>query len=156
MDRISGMINTNAPSALLRTPGKNLDLRSNVGLREKFAKEFKILCDALGDSTLTIFIDDLDRCKEQRIMDVMETINYLVSSGDCFIVLGMEKVTIEKAIAAYYSDSHSELDTQGLEEKAKRYLEKLINIEIPVPSANADQCDKLIDKQSAEPPTPIW
>lgn len=156
MDRISGMINTSALSAILRTPGKNLDLRSNVGLREKFAKEFKILCDALGDSTLTIFIDDLDRCKEQRIMDVMETINYLVSSGDCFIVLGMEKEPIEKAIAAYYSDSHSELDTQGLEEKAKRYLEKIINIEIPVPSANADQCDKLIDKYDPEPNTSRW
>lgn len=156
MDRISGMINTNILAQLFRTPGRNLDLRSNVGLREKFAKEFKMLCDALGDSTLTIFIDDLDRCKEQRIMDVMETINYLVSSGDCFIILGMEREPIEKAIAAYYAESHAEEATVTLEEKAKRYLEKIINIEIPVPFANAEQFDKLVDFSNPLDKKPSW
>ncbi|GAB2701087.1 KAP family P-loop NTPase fold protein [Aliiglaciecola aliphaticivorans] len=144
MDRISGLINTNILKTLLRSPGSNLDLRANVGLREKFAKEFNLLCNALGDSTLTIFIDDLDRCKEQRIMDVMETINYLVSSGNCYIIVGMEREPIENAICSYYQGTHQDLEQDALRSKAKRYLEKIINIEIPVPIANGEQFDGLV------------
>ncbi|MFA3791482.1 P-loop NTPase fold protein [Aliiglaciecola sp. SL4] len=148
MDRISGLVNTNVLKTLLRSPGSNLDLRANVGLREKFAKEFNLLCNALGDSTLTIFIDDLDRCKEQRIMDVMETINYLVSSGDCYIIVGMERAPIENAICSYYQGTHDELDNDALKTMAKRYLEKIINIEIPVPIANSEQFDGLLAEQT--------
>ncbi|MEP4889446.1 MAG: P-loop NTPase fold protein [Aliiglaciecola sp.] len=150
MDRISGLVNTNVLKTLLRSPGSNLDLRANVGLREKFAKEFNLLCNALGDSTLTIFIDDLDRCKEQRIMDVMETINYLVSSGDCYIIVGMERAPIENAICSYYQGTHEELDQDALKTMAKRYLEKIINIEIPVPIANSGQFDGLVKGQKQE------
>ncbi|GAC16619.1 KAP family P-loop NTPase fold protein [Aliiglaciecola lipolytica] len=152
MDRISGMVNTNPLKSLFRSPGRNLDLRANLGLREKFAKEFSLLCNALGDSTLTIFIDDLDRCKEQRIMDVMETINYLVSSGDCYIIVGMEREPIENAICSYYQSTHTDVDQDALKIKAKRYLEKIINIEIPVPTASSDQFDGLVSSNISAPP----
>ncbi|WP_168427334.1 KAP family P-loop NTPase fold protein [Candidatus Colwellia aromaticivorans] len=144
MDKISTMVRSSNPIRLLiGSPGRNLDLRSNVGLREKFAKEFNMLCKALGDTTLTIFIDDLDRCKESRIMDVMETLNYLVSSGDCYIVLGMEREPVEKAIINYYRNTHEDLSPEELQLKATRYLEKIINIEIPVPVATPSQVSSL-------------
>ncbi|MCF2948725.1 KAP family NTPase [Paraglaciecola aquimarina] len=145
MNNLSRMVTSNNPIRLLfGSPGRNLDLRSNVGLREKFAKEFNLLCKALGDSTLTIFIDDLDRCKESRIMDVMETLNYLVCSGNCYIVLGMEREPVEKAIISYYRGTHEDLTNQDLTLKATRYLEKIINIEIPVPAATPAQVGSLI------------
>ena len=145
MDKISTMLSSSNPIRLfLGSASKGLDLRSNVGLRDKFAKEFKMLCKALGDSTLTIFIDDLDRCKESRIMDVMETLNYLVCSGDCYIILGMEREPVEKAVINYYRNTHEDLSPQELQTKATRYLEKIINIEIPVPTASSTQVSSLV------------
>lgn len=144
MDKISRLSRASIVQTLLKGGKQGLDLRANVGLREKFATEFGMLCNALGDSTLTIFIDDLDRCKEARIMDVMETINYLVCSGDCFIVIAMERDPVEKAIEAYYKSTYTELDSTKLKLKARRYLEKIINIEIPVPNANEEQFNALV------------
>ncbi|MDU0353922.1 P-loop NTPase fold protein [Paraglaciecola aquimarina] len=154
MNNLSSMVGSNNPlKMLLGSPGNSLDLRSNVGLRQKFAKEFHMLCRALGDTTLTIFIDDLDRCKESRIMDVMETLNYLVCSGDCYIILGIEREPIEKAIINYYRNTHQDLSNEELQRKARRYLEKIINIEIPVPTAKSSQVSSLI--VSDEHPTSL-
>lgn len=153
MDKISSLSRASLVQTLLKGGKPGLDLRANLGLREKFATEFGMLCDALGDSTLTIFIDDLDRCKESRIMDVMETINYLVSSGNCFIVIAMERDPVEKAIESYYKSTHSELDANKLKIKARRYLEKIINIEIPVPNANEEQFNALVKVKGFEAKT---
>ncbi|MDT0595588.1 KAP family P-loop NTPase fold protein [Glaciecola petra] len=153
MDKISSLSRASLVQTLLKGGKQGLDLRANLGLREKFATEFGMLCDALGDSTLTIFIDDLDRCKESRIMDVMETINYLVSSGNCFIVIAMERDPVEKAIESYYKSTYSELDANKLKIKARRYLEKIINIEIPVPNANEEQFKALVKVKGFEAKT---
>jgi len=122
---------------------KSLDLRSMIGLREQFVSEFQNICKALEPTTLTIFIDDLDRCNEKRILDILESVNFLVSSGNCFVVLGMEKEPIEKAIANYYRRTHQGMNEDELTLKSKRYLEKLINIEVPVPETSSKQSQSL-------------
>lgn len=124
---------------LLGLDRKGLDLRSMVGLREKFVSEFGDICEALSPTTLTIFVDDLDRCNEKRILDILETSNFLISNGNCYIALGMEKEPVEKAIANYYRGTHSDFSEELLLAKSKRYLEKLVNIEVPVPETNSSQ-----------------
>lgn len=115
-----------------------------VGLRTQFAEEFSDVCNALGVTTLTIFVDDLDRCKEGRILDVLETVNFLITSGKCFVVLGMEREPIEKAVSAHYQSNFSDSDKDKLVAFSRRYLEKLINIEVPVPLADGDSYTKLL------------
>lgn len=135
---------------------KSLDLRSMVGLREQFVNEFKDICKALEPTTLTIFIDDLDRCNEKRILDILESVNFLVSSGNCFIVMGMEKDPVEKAIASYYRRTHPSLNSDDLNQQAKRYLEKMINIEVPVPETNPDQSQSLTQAAVTEQDKRDW
>ncbi len=129
---------------------KPLDLRSMVGLREKFVSEFRDICQALTPTTLTIFIDDLDRCNENRILDILESVNFLVSNGNCYIILGMEKEPIEKAIANYYRNTHTDYTEEQLQAKSKRYLEKLINIEVPVPETSPQQSAALTQTNTTE------
>jgi KAP family P-loop domain len=38
---------------------------------------------------LVLLIDDLDRCSPEKIRDVIEAINFLVTAGECYILLGM-------------------------------------------------------------------
>lgn len=148
---------TNLASGKLRKhffslTASEIDLRSAAGVREKFVAEFRHFCNALGVSTLTVFIDDLDRCSERRVMDVLETVNFLVSSGKCIVVFGMDRGPVERAVANYYQESYQDADHDELIHFARRYLEKLVNIEVPVPTTQDKDTTRLV---AARPPKKI-
>lgn len=90
---------------------------------------------------MVIFIDDLDRCSKENVLDVLETINFLFSSGNCYIILGMARDWVETCVALGFKELAEETSdgknaAQHREyrlEFARKYLQKLINIEVPLP-----------------------
>jgi hypothetical protein len=153
----------NPASLLARDTGtaKVKDLENLTGFRYRFAAEFKDITEALNPRTLLILIDDLDRCRPEMVLEVLESVNFLVSSGDCFVVMGMARERVVRCVGLSFKDVASELlvTTPGPgdenvkpEEVARRqriefaqqYLEKLINIEVPVPSPTDEQSRRLM------------
>ncbi len=152
------------------------DFNAQIALRYRFAQEFDIVTRSLQRLTLVIFIDDLDRCQPGVVMDMLETVNFLVSSGQCYVVLGIDAKWIEKCVALAYKEiadtevaaapqdanksaAADSRQRQALRQLdfAKRYLQKLINIEVPVPEATpaqsvifAGEIKMIDDKQNAE------
>jgi len=116
--------------ATLRGNSKLADFSAQLGFRYKFAKEFDVAGRALRTSTnpgLVIFIDDLDRCSPENLMEVLESINFLTTAGPCFIFLGMDEPKVVEIIAKRYGDD---------QQRARQYLKKLLNLTIPVPDAD--------------------
>ncbi|QSA97709.1 YCF48-related protein [Methylococcus sp. EFPC2] len=111
--------------------------KAAVGTLEHYRREFELLTHALK-GRLVLFIDDLDRCTPETVREVLELVNYLVSAGQCFIVLGMAMEHVEACI-------EPKDKTQNQDEYAKQYLKKLINIEAPVPLATAEGIGKLLE-----------
>lgn len=153
----------NPASLLARDTGaaKVKDLENLTGFRHRFAAEFKDITRALNPRTLLILIDDLDRCRPEMVLEVLESVNFLVSSGDCFVVMGMARERVVRCVGLSFKDVASELlvttpgpADQGLSpeeiarrqriEFAQQYLEKLINIEVPVPSPTDEQSRRLM------------
>jgi hypothetical protein len=152
------------PASLLvkdATRTKLSDLQSLTGFRHRFAAEFRDITHALNPRTLLILIDDLDRCRPEMVLEVLESVNFLVSSGDCYVVLGMARERVVGCVGLSFKDVASELlapekraDEAGLSdaeiarrrriEFAQQYLEKLINIEVPVPSPTDEQSRRLM------------
>lgn len=148
------------PKKLIPTiPGrlqiKTLDVE--LSFRQKFSREFKDVTKALQPRTMLILIDDLDRCKAEHVLEILETVNYLVSSGACYVVLGMARERVERCIGAAFKEVADDMidDPTGETtvphngrlkriEFARQYLEKLINIEVPVPVATAGQSRLLL------------
>lgn len=179
-------------------------LRDQLGFRYRFGSEFKQVCKALRSRSspgLVILIDDLDRCKPQNVLEVLESVNYLATVGDCFIILGMARRQVENCVAIGFKDfivegmeeeEHGLLNADdvqptsppvpaagtsveakkinpesiinsrsdpGTDDKAdghattdqrrfaRRYLEKLINIEVAVPRDNAAQAAGLFARE---------
>src|SRR5258708_9845907 len=137
------------------------DLEAQTSFRQRFAVEFRDFTRALGPRRpLVVFIDDLDRCLPANVRDVLEAVNFLVSSGDCFVVLGMDRVQVQRAVglsfkdvaeeaslkrpavlgngAQLYADAAGEAARAKRAEFAQKYLEKLINLEVRVPLAMDD------------------
>src|SRR6185436_20454646 len=158
------------PASLLTSSSSGTrlkDLDAQTGFRQRFAVEFKDVTDALGWRQLVIFIDDLDRCRPENVRDVLEAVNFLVSSGPCFVVMGMARAQVERSVGVSFSDvvdpeAPDRATTQGGAEApvrtpeqkkvdaqikyAKKYLDKLINIEVPVPIPNPEQQRDLLLK----------
>jgi hypothetical protein len=156
------------------------DLEAQTSFRQKFAVEFRDFTRALGPRRpLAIFIDDLDRCLPSNVRDVLEAVNFLVSSGDCFVVLGMDRLQVQRAVGLSFkkvaeeaglqpgvklgngsptppSDAADEVSREKRAEFAQRYLEKLINLEVRVPQAVDDATKQRLFERAPEPkPVPF-
>ncbi len=141
------------------------NLQAQAGFRQRFSREFSDVTEALGPRSLIIFIDDLDRCKPDHVMTVLESINFLVSSGGCFVVIGMARQIVEKSVGLHFAAVAEEMADDGVsaptpEQKkrqrtdfARQYLDKLINIEVPLPKPTLDQSTAILlnSRFAAEP-----
>ena len=140
------------------------------GARARFAKEFEDVTKALGHSKMVIFIDDLDRCSQANLIDILENINFIASSGDCFMLLGMAPRYIEACVANHYEtlaksiaekDKHDNSHhTDDLETHkfrfAHNYLEKMINIEVTIPQMQANSIDQLLNPNISKDAKTSW
>ena len=150
------------------------DFSDQLIFRHRYAKEFADVANALMPRTMVLFVDDLDRCQPDKVLEMLEAINYLVASGPCFVVIGMDPVRVVRCVGLEFKDLAAEsmgeagIDpsnaNQEQEERqwravfARRYLEKLINIEVPVPEPDADQTRALLTVPAAatEGGLPPW
>lgn len=118
------------------------EAQAQTSFRTVFAKQFSEVTEALPYRTV-IVIDDLDRCRPETILTVLEAVNFLVSSGNCFVIFGMETRYIRAALGLHFEKFAEELALHDpaaavtVEDRrwiyAGKYLEKLVNLEIKVP-----------------------
>ena len=143
------------PAVLLSTTAENFRLKdasAQTSFRSKFAEQFAEVTDALP-FTMVIVIDDLDRCRPETVLTVMEAVNFLVSSGKCFVMFGMATHRVQAALGLAFekvaaelteldvpipADASPEVREHAARDRrlayARDYLDKLINIEIVVPT----------------------
>lgn len=138
--------------------------RDQISFRYQFSKDFARLTGILRDAfqtRITVFIDDLDRCEPTQVREILEAINFLVSSGDCFIVMGMEYQRVKDCVSQGFRDSVVEADglsdedgtrRAALNRFAQRYMEKLVNIVVPVPQSDDERLKDLVAKRDGDGP----
>jgi hypothetical protein len=146
------------PASLLASSSsgaKASDLEAQTSLRHRFAMDFKEVTKAMGDRSLIVFIDDLDRCRPEHVLQILEAVNFLASSGECYIVVGMARDKVEACVGLGFEEIASEMAgeegnaRQQRRDYARQYLDKLINIEVPVPIARPDQTLALLTGQGS-------
>ncbi len=156
------------PKRLISGGQPNKGKTFDPGARALFTREFRDVTRALGNNKMVIFIDDLDRCSQVNLVDILENINFLSSSGDCFLILGMAPKYIEACVANAYQDLakniaekesyelNGNLDLAKQREEgfkfdfAHNYLEKMINIPIAIPNITEEEqgLEKLLVPES--------
>ena len=59
-----------------------------LSFRYRFQSSFNEVCNVLNilGRRLVIVIDDLDRCDCDHIMEILEAVNFLTTSGSCFLI----------------------------------------------------------------------
>jgi len=103
--------------------GKNI--RKNI---KTFHKDFADLLEESKIKRLVVFIDELDRCGHDTILDTLEAIRlFLFAKGTSFII-GADERQIQYAVKMKYPDVEGNQIDIG-----KEYLEKLIQYPIRIP-----------------------
>ncbi len=82
---------------------------------------------------LVIFIDDLDRCLPDKVVQVLETIKLFLDKQGCIFVIGADANVVREAVTSHYQNIH----LTG--ESASDYLEKIIQLRFELPPILTDQ-----------------
>ncbi|HEX3590790.1 MAG TPA: P-loop NTPase fold protein [Pseudonocardiaceae bacterium] len=92
-----------------------------------------VLADALrgwadGDNFLVVFVDDLDRCTDERIVEVCEAVKLYLDVPGVVFVLACDQAVLRRAIGA----------------QAAEYLEKIIQLTYQVQAPSDQQAEALV------------
>ena len=148
------------PAKLRNTASAGATDGIEPGARFRFASEFAQVTRALAPRRMVIFIDDLDRCAKEHVVEVLEAVNFLAVSGECFVVLGMEPTWVKGCVALAFDDLANEAiapeenaaaRNKRRAEFAEKYLEKLINIQVRVPTPDEGAARRILQPA---PPAP--
>ena len=93
----------------------------------EFRKDFGELLDKTGVETLVVFIDDLDRCLPDTIIDTLEALRlFLYTPRTAFIICADPQI-VRAAVRHRYPQSAESPNLPG------EYLEKLVQFPITIP-----------------------
>lgn len=112
------------------------ELRDDI---RKFQEEFAQLLEATKISRLVVFVDELDRCRPDTILDTLEAIKLFMFKGKAAFVIGADERHISYAVKNKFKD------IEGIQiDIGKEYLEKLIQYPIRIPRLNAEEVETYI------------
>ncbi len=153
-----------SPAKLMASLGERVrvkELDAQLGFRHEFAAGFEEVCEALHPRTLVIIIDDLDRCRPEQVVETLEAVNFLVTAGPRYVILGVAPEQVMRCVGLGFKEIAAEMASPGAEsndggrswrrEFARNYLEKLINVEVPVPSFASEDARKIVAGTDAPP-----
>jgi KAP P-loop protein len=145
--------------AYIRNIKENYEaLTSHKSLRDdisNFREQFGALIQESGLSRVVIYIDEMDRCLPDTILEIFEAMRLFLFDGKVAFVFGADERQISYAIRQKYSDSI--FDVEHKINIGKEYLEKIIQYPIRIPTMTVSEtemyltllfCSKLIDNQS--------
>ena len=79
------------------------------------------------EGALVIFIDDLDRCLPDKVVQVLETIELFLDKRGCVFVLGADTCIVREAVTQHYKQAGF------VEDNARDYLDNIIQIRFDLP-----------------------
>lgn len=77
---------------------------------------------------LTIVVDELDRCRPNFAVEILEAIKHLFDVPNVFFVLSIDKTALAAAISGVYGESYN----------GEAYLDRFIDVELSLPNSIAD------------------
>jgi len=113
------------------------DHAAHMGYQNEVIDDLKFLVSRVaGEPRVVVFVDDLDRCSDESIMETLQAINLVLGASDFFVVLAIDPSMIHRAIARQRGLSD---DDDAAEAFAQNYLRKIIQLPLHLPGKDPDQ-----------------
>ncbi len=116
------------------------DVSARTGFINQFVKEFELFRQASGGKKLLVAIDDLDRCPPEMVVNVLKSINLILTgeSGqtEAFFLMGYDRDYVLQSISRHYKGWLGKDDNS--DEFSRQYLKKMVTLAVSVPEASHD------------------
>ncbi|MBJ2124349.1 P-loop NTPase fold protein [Flavobacterium sp. IB48] len=142
------------------------DYKKHLGLVSIIRKDFQILSELFtghseellksGESAefralfnkplerIILYIDDLDRCPEERVVEVLEAVNLLMAFPLFVVVVGVDPVWVRNALTVKYLQKHEEGKNGYKGIDPSDYLEKIFQIAFHLKTADDNDIKEML------------
>lgn len=118
----------------LITESWSASLSPNHGRLEQAIDAPKVAPASGSNLRIIVFVDDLDRCQDSVILQVLSAINLVLAVCEINVVMGMDKRLIERAIMKKYGEMKA-----NRQELADMYLQKIIQLQLDLPDPSDEE-----------------
>lgn len=129
------------------------DYEKKLGFFHEVERDVREVFDLIVDESApaVIFIDDLDRCSPDKVVEVIEAMNLMINSdfsAKCYFIIGMDG----QMVAASLDERYQSLVDKFREEEKKYgsigwyFLDKFIQLPIFLPILSPEKKEDLLDR----------
>jgi hypothetical protein len=94
---------------------------------------------------IVLYIDDLDRCPADRVVEVLEAVHLLMASKLFVVVVAVDPRWLHSSLQRHYARQYSNGDGQTWSPTPEDYLEKIFQIPFSLPAMADDGFRRLIE-----------
>lgn len=110
--------------------------REHMGFQHQVMQDLQFACAFLHrrypECKVVVYIDDLDRCSEEKIMELLQAINLILANSRFFVLVGMDTEMIYRAIVSHYASSFEGIDIPP--DFPENYLRKILQLSFYLPA----------------------
>ncbi len=109
-----------------------------------FRKDFEELIKATNYESIVIFVDDLDRCMPERVIETLEAIKLFLSVANTAFVIGADERIIKHSISMHlqlHTFNNNSDYLQDMQQIVTDYIEKLIQIPYRIPKLSPSEIE---------------
>ncbi len=126
-----------------------------LGFTSAAERDIRLLTGQLtkqAGSALIVFVDDLDRCSPDNLVEAIGTINQIFNApaiGPCVFVLGIDRDVVTAGIEVAYAPTIEKLPTTRQDNFGLRFLSKIVQLSVAVPTPDVTAIEHLVNAASA-------
>lgn len=156
--KLNNNLSTLAMHSFIEKRLKSADYHQHLGIVSTIRKDFEILSDLFLESKsenqlnkplerIVLYIDDLDRCPEDRVIEVLEAVNLLMAFPLFVVVVGVDPRWVNNALLKKYQLQFGENKAEGYERiNASDYLEKIFQVPFHLKQAEDSDVKNMLKK----------
>lgn len=166
--KLENSLSTHALYTFIEKRANSDDYKKHLGIVSLIRKDFEILSGLLTDhqtelvsnedskefkklfnkplERIILYIDDLDRCPEERVVEVLEAVNLLMAFPLFVVVVGVDPRWVKKALLVKYKNQFSDEEETQEAISPSNYLEKIFQVPFHLKDADDKSIKYMIEK----------
>lgn len=177
--KLKNALSTEALYTFIEKRANSDDYKKHLGIVSLIRKDFEILSGLLtGHQTelvsnqeskefkelfgnkkplerIILYIDDLDRCPEDRVVEVLEAVNLLMAFPLFVVVVGVDPRWVKTALTKKYKNQFNEIKENEDSLSPSNYLEKIFQVPFHLKDATDNSIKHMIKTLAQVKPTII-
>jgi hypothetical protein len=164
--KLENALSTEALYSFIERRANSEDYKKHLGIVSIIRKDFEVLSDLLIDhkqeasqnseskefnamfnkplERIILYIDDLDRCPEQRVVEVLEAVNLLMAFPLFVVVVGVDPRWVKTALLKKYKKQFTENSENEEAISPSNYLEKIFQVPFHLKDAGDESIKGMI------------